>query len=252
MNVESFEFYSQSLDRMMPFKSYGHAGKPIVVFPTSEGRFNEYEDYLMIDACKTLIEEGVIRFYTLDSVDSESWLSKGKLPEEMARIHNLFDSYVVNELVPFLREHSGWKERVMASGCSMGGYHSVNFYFRHPDVFDQVIALSGVYDARLFVGHDISNPEVYMNSPIDYIADQNDPDTLEAWKSGNLILCTGQGSWEENSIKDLKLLKEVLELKGIPARIEFWGEEVNHDWPWWKIQMLHFLSSLRNQNKLNQ
>lgn len=251
MEVEYLEFYSQSLDRMMPFKSYGRAGKPIVVFPTSEGRFNEYEDSLMIDTCKALIEEGLIRFYTMDSVDSESWLSKGKQPEEMARIHNLFDLYVVNEFVPFMREHSGWKGGIMASGCSMGGYHSLNFYFRHPDIFNQVIALSGVYDARLFVGNDISNPEVYMNSPVDYIADLSDPDTLEACKSGNIILCTGQGSWEENSIRDLRLLKEVLELKGIPAWIEFWGEDVNHDWPWWRIQMLYFLNSLQSQNELN-
>jgi len=248
MKVECLEFYSQSLNRIMPFKSYGYAGKPILVFPTSEGRFNEYEDSKMIDACKDLIEEGIIRFYALDSMDSESWLSKGKLPEEMARIHNLFDSYVVNEFVPFMRKHSGWKEGLMASGCSMGGYHSVNFYFRHPDIFDQVIALSGVYDARLFVGNDITIPDVYMNSPVDYIADQADPDTLEAWKRGNIMLCTGQGSWEEHSIRDLRLLKEVLHLKGIPAWIEFWGEDVNHDWPWWRIQMLYFLNRLHDQN----
>ncbi|MGB4587763.1 MAG: alpha/beta hydrolase-fold protein [Clostridiaceae bacterium] len=250
MKVEYHEFYSQSLNRMMPFKSYGHAGKPIVIFPTSEGRFNEYEDSKMIDACKTLIEEGIIRFYALDSIDSESWLNKGKQPNEMARIHNLFDSYVVNEVVPYMREHSGWKGSFMASGCSMGGFHSVNFYFRHPYVFDQVIALSGVYDARLFVGNDISDPDVYMNSPVDYIADQSDPDTLEAWMSGDLLLCTGQGAWEENSIRDLRRLKEVLYLRRIPARIEFWGNEVNHDWPWWRIQMQYFLESLHSQNKL--
>lgn len=154
---------------------------------------------MMIEACKALIEEGVVRFYTLDSVDRRSWLSKGKLPEEMARIHNLFDYYVIHEFLPLMREHSGWKGRIMASGCSMGGFHSVNFYFRHPDIFDQVISLSGVYDARLFVGNDISNTKVYMNSPVDYIADQTAPNTLEAWMSGNLILCTGQGAWEENS-----------------------------------------------------
>lgn len=44
MKVEYLEFYSQSLGRMMPFKSYGHAGKPIIIFPSSEGRFNEYDD----------------------------------------------------------------------------------------------------------------------------------------------------------------------------------------------------------------
>ena len=135
----------------------------------------------------------------------------------------MFDSYVVNELVPFIREHSGWKEGFMASGCSMGGYHSVNFYFRHPDIFEQVIGLSGVYDARLFAGNDMTNLDVYVNSLVDYIADETDTDTIEAWKSGNIILCTGQGAWEEDSIRDLRLLKEVFHLRDIPAWIEFWG-----------------------------
>ena len=39
----------------------------------------------------------------------------------------------------------------MATGCSMGGYHSFNIFLQHPDVFDKVIALSGVYDTRFLL-----------------------------------------------------------------------------------------------------
>ena len=41
---------------------------------------------------------------------------------------------------------------MMTTGCSMGAYHALNFFLQHPDVFNKVIALSGVYDARFFVG----------------------------------------------------------------------------------------------------
>ena len=41
---------------------------------------------------------------------------------------------------------------MMTTGCSMGAYHALNFFLQHPDVFNKVVALSGVYDARFFVG----------------------------------------------------------------------------------------------------
>lgn len=250
MRIEYHEFYSSSLGRTMAFKSYGHAGKPIIVFPSSGGSFYEYEDFGMIEACSSLIEEGVVRFYTPDSVDQESWLNKGMWPGDMARMHNAYDSYIVNELVPFIWAHSGWQGGLMTTGCSMGGYHSANFYFRHPDVFDSMIALSGLYDARFFVGSNMSDPDVYFNSPVDYLANLNDPKYLEAYRNGNIIVCTGLGKWEEDTIRDTRLLKEILDSKGVLAWIDFWGSDVDHDWPWWRVQMPYFLSSLRAQGKL--
>ena len=250
MRIEYHEFYSSSLGRTMAFKSYGHAGKPIIVFPSSGGSFYEYEDFGMIEACSSLIEEGVVRFYTPDSVDQESWLNKGMWPGDMARMHNAYDSYIVNELVPFIWAHSGWQGGLMTTGCSMGGYHSANFYFRHPDVFDSMIALSGLYDARFFVGSNMSDPYVYFNSPVDYLANLNDPKYLEAYRNGNIIVCTGLGKWEEDTIRDTRLLKEILDSKGVLAWIDFWGSDVDHDWPWWRVQMPYFLSSLRAQGKL--
>ena len=51
----------------MPFKSYGHSGKPVIVFPSSGGRFYEYEDFKMIEAVKDFINDGKFIFYTVDS-----------------------------------------------------------------------------------------------------------------------------------------------------------------------------------------
>lgn len=250
MRIEYHEFYSSSLGRMMPFKSYGHSGKPIIVFPSSGGSFYEYEDFGMIEACSSFIEEGLVRFYTPDSVDQESWLNKGMWPGDMARMHSAYDSYIVNELVPFILAHSGWQGGIMTTGCSMGGYHSANFYFRHPDIFDSMIALSGLYDARFFVGNNLSDPDVYYNSPVDYLANLNDPKYLDAYRNGSIIVCTGLGKWEEDTIRDTRLLKDILDGKGVPAWIDFWGNDVDHDWPWWRVQMPYFLNSLRNQGKL--
>ena len=72
MNVEYHKMYSGRIGREMEFKSYGWGGKPVVVFPSSGGRFYEYEDFGMTEACKPFIERGVIRLYTPDSIDREA------------------------------------------------------------------------------------------------------------------------------------------------------------------------------------
>ncbi len=250
MNTRYHTMYSGCLRREMELKSYGHAGKPVVVFPSSGGRFFEYEDFQMVDACGPFIEQGIIRLYTPDSIDRESWLDSEKEPGYRARRHNAYDAYIVDELLPFIRSDSGYEGKLLATGCSMGGYHAVNFFFRHPDVFDTLIALSGIYDARFFVGESTGDFDVYINSPVDYLADMHDPWYLERYRQGDIIICTGLGAWEEDSIRDTVSMQRVLEKIGVPAWIDYWGYDVDHDWPWWRVQIAYFLQELVNQGKL--
>lgn len=250
MHVEYHEYYSYRLDRMMAFKIYGHAGKPLIVFPSSGGRFHEYEDFGMIGSIAWFIENGYIRVYTPDSIDSETWLKEGRWANDKALHHNAYDRYIVEEFVPYIRLQSGWPYSMMVTGCSMGGFHSANFFFRHPDVFDTVIALSGIYDVRFFVGNEVHNPDVYFNSPIDYLRNSNDSHYLDRYHSNNIIICTGQGDFEADSIRDTRLLQEVLRTKGIDAWVDYWGYDVKHDWEWWRVQMPYYLGKLLEQGKL--
>ncbi len=250
MQIEYKKFYSSNLGREMEFKVYGHSGKPMIVFPSSGGRFYEYEDFKMIDACSYFINEGLIRVYSPDSIDNETWLNKSSHPSDIANHHQAYDNYIVQELVPFIQTHNNYYGKMIATGCSMGAYHSANFYFRHPDVFDTVIALSGIYNARFFVGENLGDFNVYINSPIDYLKNLNDQYYLDAYKHGNIIICTGQGAYEEESIRDTKALEQILREKNVPAWIDYWGYDADHDWPWWRIQMPYFLGKLRDGGKL--
>ena len=49
MNREYQKGYSQELHRDMEMLIFGHAGTPLLVFPTSMGKFFEYEDRGMIE-----------------------------------------------------------------------------------------------------------------------------------------------------------------------------------------------------------
>ena len=37
--------------------------------------------------------------------------------------------------------------------------------------------------------------------------------------------------------------------KGIEAWCDFWGPDVNHDWPWWFRQMRYFLPFMINEER---
>jgi esterase/lipase superfamily enzyme len=54
----------------------------------------------------------------------------------------------------------------------------------------------------------------------------------------------GMGAWEEEAIADTRGLDRIFREKSIPAWVDFWGQDVNHDWPWWYKQMNHFLGTL--------
>ena len=55
---------------------FGHAGMPVLVFPTSGGRFFEFEDRGMVAALAGRIDAGELQLFCVDSVDRESWYNR--------------------------------------------------------------------------------------------------------------------------------------------------------------------------------
>ena len=126
----------------------------------------------------------------------------------------------------------------------MGATHAVNLYLRFPDLFDGVLALSGVYNASFFIG-DYMDEVVYQNSPTDYMAKMPEGHPfIEKYNQHKAIICVGQGTWEiPDSTRSLDYDFHRL---GIHAWFDYWGYDVNHDWPWWHKQVPYFLPYLLN------
>jgi esterase/lipase superfamily enzyme len=227
----------------MELKVFGHSGKPVVVFPTQGGRFYEFEDYGMVNACQWFIDEGKIQLFTVDSVDKESWVNWNAHPADRARRHNEYDHYICTEVIPFIRNHNWYSGKYITTGCSMGAYHAPNFFFRHPDIFDTVVAMSGVVRLNMFVG-DYVDDNIYFNSPLSYLPNLYDPWYIDQYRQSKIIVCVGQGAWEDPMLEDAYALRRILEEKQIPAWIDIWGNDVNHDWPWWRKMWPYFLSKL--------
>jgi putative esterase len=153
MQVEERAWSSPALGQDMVLKVYGHDGRPVVAFPSQDGRYWDFEAWGMVDACAPLIDAGRLRLIAVDGVDWQSWTNQSIAPADRGLRHDAYDAYIALEVVPFACELTG-RERAWATGASMGGYHAANVVFRHPDRFDGLIAISGLYQLSMFVGDD--------------------------------------------------------------------------------------------------
>lgn len=245
MNIEYHRWHSPSLGQEMELKVYGTQGRPFIVFPTSSGRFFDFENNGMVHAAERFIEQGRITLFAVDSIDAQSWHHPTLPPEARARRHNDYDRYIVTEVIPFIRERIGPSDRIMGTGASMGASHAVLFFFRHPDLFQGTIALSGIYNFRYFLNnYQGDSLDVYFNSPLDFLPNLTDPRILKLLRERDIIICVGQGAWEDPMLADTKWLQEILKAKEIPCWIDIWGHDVKHDWPWWRLQFPYFLGKL--------
>lgn len=242
MNVEYHQWWSDHLSQDMELKVYGQGGKAVLVFPAQGGRFFEFEDFGMIAEVEGYIEQNQFTFYTIDSVDNQSWANHNVHPADRCRRHEDYDRYVQLEVVPFIRSRHP-ESKFLTTGVSMGGYHCANFFFRHPDTYDAVISLSGLFSLHHFIG-DYMDENVYFNSPLHYLRDLNDPWYLDQYRQSQIIICVGQGAWEDEMRKEADALRSILESKGVTTWVDYWGYDVNHDWPWWRKQLPYFLGKL--------
>lgn len=244
MDVAYHKKWSRHLGKEMEFKVYGTGGKPVLVFPTGCGRFYEFEDFGMVEAAAGLIEAEKIQLFTVDSVDCEAWLAHWMYPGDRGRRHLQYEQYIMLEIVPFIHNHTGYRERLMTMGCSVGAYHALNFLLKHPDAFDTVIALSGLYAPQHFVG-DYMDDNVYYNFPLCYLGRLEDPWYLERIRNSQIVVSVGQGTSEANSLADTQALQEALDRLGVDAWVDIWGGNVGHDWSWWRKQWAYFLGEIK-------
>ena len=231
---------SEALGRPMEILVYGEKGKPLMVFPSQEGRFFDYENFKMIDAIAPFIESGKIQVYCVDSIDNESWFSKETHPAQRAKRANDYNCAIVDDIVPHIIADGHENAGIMIHGCSFGGFHTANFLLKYPELFDIGLSLSGCYNIE-FTLDKFVNDDVYFNCPIMFAPDLREEKIINKLKNDLLILCSGQGPWEEWN-HEAAYLSESLHKNGIPCILDFWGYDVEHDWPWWQKMVVYYLT----------
>ena len=123
MNREYHKWYSSRVGREMELLIFGHSGEPVLVFPTSGGRFYEFEDRGMVAAVAGKIDRGEVQLFCVDSVNMESWYNREIHPRMRIGRHMQYEQYLLKEVLPMVRGSSR-EERPLTLGCSFGGYHA--------------------------------------------------------------------------------------------------------------------------------
>ena len=244
MIIQYIKHFSVHLQRQMEYKIYGHGGKPVIFFPCQGGRFYDFENFHMVDHWARWIEAGECIVFAADCIDNEAWANQELPYRQRLENHEKWYHYIVDELVPAIVAVCGRKD-ILTFGCSMGAMHAANLFFRRPDLFDTVIALSGVYHAKFFF-NDYMDDLVYANSPENFLRDMpSDHPWMNYYRNNKAIICVGHGRWEEPMLESIANLENIMREKGVNnIWFDHWGNDVDHDWPWWRVQIPYFLGKL--------
>jgi len=235
MNREYYNAYTRELHRDMEVLVFGTSGLPTVIFPTSMGRFFDYENRGMVEVVAPRIERGELQLVCVDSVDSESWYNKAVHPSERVQRQNQYERYLLHELLPWIRSRNQ-SSRIGVAGCSFGGYHAVNFSLRHPDLVSLCISMSGAFDVHQFLDG-YYDEDCYFNCPPDYLANLNDEWYLSRYRQMKIVLATGE---DDMCRAENERLSRLMDAKQMPHWLDVWGDHAGHDWPWWQAMAAKF------------
>lgn len=229
--------YSRHLGIDVAYAWYGSCGAPVVLFPTSGGNHLENEDRGLVDALMPKIAAGAIQAVCVESINRDSWQRKDLHAAERLRRHDLWDAFLADEFLPFVRAMAP-AGKLTVYGASMGGYHAVNVAARHPDLVDRCIAFSGLFDVhRLLDGDPFWNDLCYYHSPEAFIPNM-DAEWTAKLSRVEWVIATGE---HDSLVDESRRLISIFSDKGVPATGEIWPGVFGHDWPFWREHLPRFV-----------
>jgi esterase/lipase superfamily enzyme len=235
MHEHLHRWYSPNLNQDIEVLAFGTHGYPVILFPTSLGRYYENKDFKLIESVSWFIDQGLVKIYCPDGIDRLSWYNKGIHPAERVKNHVWYDLMLLNELVPLAQRETG-VGKVATAGCSFGGYHATNFAFKHPEVVKYVFNMGAAFDIKPQLDG-YYDDHVYFNNPMDFLPNSENP----AFQEMMVVLGTGTYDmcWEAN-----EKMASILRTKGINHWLDVRHEAI-HDWPVWREMFPHYLSLIK-------
>lgn len=234
-------WHSPRLNKHMEIATYGHYGFSLLLLPTAAADYLEYERFLLIDAIAPYIDAGKVKVFSINSINSESWLNSKMHPRHKAIRHTQFNDYIYHEVIPYIKGKTSEDTPIITCGASFGALHSMNLFLKRPDLINGVISMSGDYNLSTYTKgyHD---QDVYFNSPMEYLPNLNDEWFLSRIRaSGHIHILTGQGDWEHPEAS--RRFSAVLSSKDIPHELDLWGFDMPHDWPTWRKMLPYILQA---------
>ncbi len=236
---ELFGWHSPRLDMHMPIVRYGNWGHPLILYPTAQSDLLDCERFFLIKSIEPLIFAGRVTVFSINSINEHAWMNKSVGVEECARRQRLFSGYVEEEVVPYIRNAVGNDgARIGVAGASFGAFHAANQFFRRPELFDCLVAMSGFFDLEPDYTHGLMNDDIYFNNPMSFIPNI-DGHARHMLEHSQIHIATGQGAYEAPHAS--RRFSKTLWDAGIWNNLDVWGHDMRHDWPTWRAMLPYFL-----------
>jgi len=231
---------SDRMQRDSKLTRWGHYGKPVLIFPTAGGDYEEIERMRLVTVLKPLLEAGRIKVYSCDSVAGQAMISQEGTPAQRMWLLNMFHQYIRHEVVPAIRTDCGGDEvGIIAGGASIGAFHAVAVLCRFPNVFTHALCASGTYKIQRFLKSDDLTTDFIVSSPIHFLPSLGPGPHLDMLRTRFCLIASGEGRAED--IGESWALANSLGAKGIPNRVDSWGKDWHHDWPTWREMFPKYL-----------
>ena len=234
MERQYYKWYSKYVKKELEILVFGHAGAPVLFFPTRTARFYDYENWKIIDAMRDKIEAGYLQIYCVDSTDVESFYNSEIHPSERILRYTYYENYIMYEVLPFIKQKNKNKYRIIA-GCSLGAYHAVNIGLKHPQYFNKILGMSGRYDLSKEIGNfrdlfdGYKDENIYFNTPTMFIPNLWDAKLIRLLQKMKIIFVIGK---EDPFFDSNVLLSNALSEKGICNTLYIWNEEAHRPRHW--------------------
>jgi esterase/lipase superfamily enzyme len=225
--------------RELTLVRYGVEGAPLLLFPTAGGDAEEPERFHLITSIGEFLADLRLKVYCVDSIAGQAWLQECDSLEQASMVQNQFDRAIIDEVVPAIRRDCNDESvEIMAAGASIGAYNALAAVCRHPDIFRLAICMSGTYHMDKFL-RGRKTQDYYYSSPLDFVPNLSGAH-LDKLRERFILLTHGKGEFEdpEQSWK----VERVLGPKGVPNRVDAWGEEWRHDWVTWRKMLPQYLA----------
>ena len=241
MNREYLRWYSQRLHRDMELLVFGHAGAKVLMFPTRDGQFWEYERLGLVAALSDKLEAGQLQLYCIEGLATESFYGSDRHPAERINRHAALEDYILHEVLPLMATKNG-HDCTIVHGCSLGAFQAASLVFRHPHLFRKLVAFSGRYDLTmkidcfgdLFDGY--YDDTVYYTTPLHFLPGLADDWRLDSLRQVEIVLTIGK---DDPFLENNRLLSRILAEKHVGHQLHVWDGRAHRGSAWRKMAALY-------------
>jgi esterase/lipase superfamily enzyme len=241
MNREYIRWYSQRLQREMELLVFGHAGAKVLMFPTRDGRFWEYERLGLVAALADKLEAGQLQLYCIDGLANESFYDRNRHPAERIKRHAALEDYILHEVLPLMAEKNS-HDCTIVQGCSLGAFQAAGLVFRHPHLFRKLVAFSGRYDLTmkvecfgdLFDGY--YDDAIYFHTPTHFLPGLANDWRLDRLRQVEIVLTVGK---DDPFLDNNRYLSRILGEKHVGHQLHVWDGRAHRGSAWRKMAALY-------------